>query len=119
MKKDLIKFLSKYGIEQSKVPDAQKESVEIDVTARSSEITRILNEHSLTWNYSQNRYGGAAELVSVIADYWTLLTMLYAIYKICNSNIAFYVKVKGCKRPIKMFIADYLRYLADIIMKED
>lgn len=118
MKEDFSKFLIKHGIEESKIPIKRIESIEIDVTAQSSRIIKVLDDCSLAWSYSQNRYGGATELVSIIADYWTILTMLYAMYKICNSNIAFFIKVKGSKKPVKMLIADYLRYLSDIIKEE-
>lgn len=114
-----MKFLKKHGISTSALSIEGIEEFEIDVTGQSKEISKILDENSVQWQYSSNRYGCATQLLSATADYWTLLTMLYAIYKFCNSNVAFYIKVKGSSKPIKMIIADYLRYLADKISNEN
>lgn len=118
MDKDISKFLRKYGIDTYNIPVADVEEVSIDVTGQSDKIIEILEENSILWQKSSRRYGGASVLVSVTADYWTLLTMLYAIWKFCNTNVAFYVKIKGTSTPIKMVIADYLRYIADKISSE-
>lgn len=118
MNKSFSKFLKSNGIDVDIVPRGRVEEVEIDVTGQEPKIIRILDECSIKWEHSPNRYGGASDIVSAVADYWTLLTMLYAIYKSSNTNISFYVKVKGSAKPIKMIIADYLRYLADRISSE-
>ena len=119
MKQDLEKFIKKQGIKLSAIPSNHIETVEIDVTAQSAQIIKILDENSIKWSQSPNRYGGASEFISIVVDYWELFTLLQKIYKVCGSSIAFIVKIKGSSKPIKMLIADYLRYLADKINKEE
>lgn len=118
MDKKTVKFLSKYGIHPEMLQKSHIEAIEIDVTGQSSKITNILDECSVEWSPSSNRYGGGMEIISAIADYWTLCTMLYALYRVSN-NIVFFVKVNGASKPIKMLIADYLRYLADQMINEN
>lgn len=89
MKQDLEKFIKKQGIKLSAIPSNHIETVEIDVTAQSAQIIKILDENSIKWSQSPNRYGGASEFISIVVDYWELFTLLQKIYKVCGSSIAF------------------------------
>lgn len=76
MKQDLEKFIKKQGIKLSAIPSNHIETVEIDVTAQSAQIIKILDENSIKWSQSPNRYGGASEFISIVVDYWELFTLL-------------------------------------------
>lgn len=50
MKQDLEKFIKKQGIKLSAIPSNHIETVEIDVTAQSAQIIKILDENSIKWS---------------------------------------------------------------------
>lgn len=70
------KIYQKQGIKLSAIPSNHIETVEIDVTAQSAQIIKILDENSIKWSQSPNRYGGASEFISIVVDYWELFTLL-------------------------------------------